>query len=73
MQRIIIDIEPAVTTSMAVEMVRAVITQGRMSENGQSYCYVTTFNVNGFEYIVECKRCAKSDKFLVSLANNFKS
>lgn len=73
MQRITIDIEPVVTTSMAVEMVRAVISQGRISDKGRSYCYATTFNVNGFEYVVECKKCAKSDKFLVSLANNFKS
>lgn len=70
MQRITIDIEPAVTTSMAVEMVRAVISQGRISEDGLSYCYATTFNVDGFEYIVACKRCAKSDKFLVSLAKS---
>lgn len=52
-----IDIESVLT------LVAIVIKQGRISKNGKSYCYLTSFNIEGQDYDLVCDLKRDSDVF----------
>lgn len=47
---------------LALWYVQQVIEEGRVSDTGTAYCYLTVFNTN---IVVNAKRNKKSDTFLV--------
>lgn len=61
MSRIIINIEDNIPQSQALQYVWNVISQGRISEEGKSYCFVTKFQ-DGTVVIADKK---KADIFCV--------
>lgn len=54
--------EKQVTSSDAMAAVAAVISAGRISSDGEAFCYLTRF-ANGLR--VSARKNAKSDKFIV--------
>ena len=44
---------------------RRIVSQGKISNEGKSYCYVTVFKVNGMEYKVVANDKTKSTMFYV--------
>ena len=54
-ERIIINIEDGIPQTEALSYVWNVIRNGRISKNGESYCYVTTFQ-NGTVVIADKKK-----------------
>ena len=63
--KIHIDIRHDISPTIALECVRQVIAQGKVSNNGKSYCYATTFNTSEGEIWVSTRQYRKSDCFLV--------
>ena len=63
--RIHIDIRHDISPTIALECVRQVIAQGKLSANGKSYCYATTFDTNEGEVWVATRPYRKSNCFLV--------
>jgi len=43
MSRLIINYDSSIETERALQIVVAVVCQGRVSNNGRQFCYVTTF------------------------------
>ena len=67
MGKIIINIQDDLDPDDAVRRVANIISEGRISNNGNDYCYVTTW-VNGTT--VTAKRNKKSDTFTVFKTNS---
>ena len=44
--KIHLDIRHGVSPTLALECVKHVIAEGKVSNNGKSYCYATTFDTN---------------------------
>lgn len=65
MSRIIIDIKDGISPSTALLLVERVIREGRVSNYGKSYCYVTSFQVGEDNIIVAINPYRKSDCFVV--------
>lgn len=65
MSRIIVDIKDGISPSTALLLVERVIREGRVSNYGKSYCYVTSFQVGNDEIIVAVNPYRKSDCFVV--------
>lgn len=65
MGRIIIDIKDSISPSTALFLVECVIGEGRISNNGKSYCYATSFQVGKDNIIVAINPYRKSDCFVV--------
>ena len=63
--KIHIDIRHDISPTIALECVKQVIKAGKMSVNGKSYCYATTFDTNDGEVWVAVRPYRKSDCFLV--------
>lgn len=63
--KIHINIKHDISLTIALECVRQVIAQGKLSANGKSYCYATTFDTNDGEVWVAVRPYRKSDCFLV--------
>lgn len=63
--KIHIDIRYDISPTIALECVRQVIKQGKLSANGKSYCYATAFGTNEGEVLVAVRPYRKSDCFLV--------
>ena len=63
--RIHIDIRHDISPTIALECVRQVIAQGKLSANGKSYCYATTFDTNEGEVWVATRPYRNSNCFLV--------
>lgn len=63
--RIHIDIRHDISPTIALECVKQVIEAGKVSANGKSYCYATTFDTNEGEVRVAARPYRKSDCFLV--------
>lgn len=63
--KIHIDIRNDISTTLALECVKQVIAQGKISDDGKSYCYLTTFNIDEGEVCVYTRPYRKSDCFLV--------
>lgn len=63
--KIHIDIRNNISPTIALECVRQVIAQGKISADGKSYCYATTFDTDEGEVWVAIRPYRKSDCFLV--------
>jgi len=63
--RIHIDIRHGISPTIALECVKQVIQQGKVSDNGKQYCYATTFDTSDGEVWVHARPYRKSDCFLV--------
>lgn len=63
--RIHIDIRHDISPTIALECVKQVIKQGKISASGKSYCYATTFGTSEGEIWVVIRPYRKSDCFLV--------
>jgi hypothetical protein len=66
MSKIIIENISKVSDSTAIDLVQYVISQGRISNNGKQYCYVTIFRSG----VAVSSHLKKSDRFIVSDNNN---
>jgi hypothetical protein len=63
--KIHLDIKHDISPTIALECVRQVIAQGKVSANGQSYCYATAFDTNEGEVWVAVRPYRKSVCFLI--------
>jgi len=63
--RLIIDIQDDVSPHVALQCVERVINGGRISGNGKSYCYASSFITSEGDVWVYCHDNKKSDKFFV--------
>ena len=63
--RIHLDIRHDISPTIALECVRQVIAQGKVSNSGKSYGYATTFDTNEGEVCVATRLYRKSDCFLI--------
>jgi hypothetical protein len=63
-RRLIVNIEDEdITDQFAMSMVKSVVTMGKISNDGKSYCYATTFGHG--EYAVEAISRANGETFYV--------
>ena len=67
MSRIIIDNRSKADDCYALELVKAVMNRGRISNNGKQYCYYAVFrgDSNGNKYGVSTDLNKASDKFTI--------
>ena len=65
MSKIHIDIRNNIDKTIALDCVKQVIQQGKISNNGKSYCLATTFKYGDEEIWVHTRPYRKSDCFLV--------
>jgi hypothetical protein len=69
MNKIIIDNQSDLDDEMAVILVKRVISNGRISNEGKQYCYLTGFTIatpeGDKEYNVATDLNKKSDKFII--------
>ncbi len=63
--KIHIDIRNDISPTVALECVKQVIVRGKISNDGKSYCYATTFDTNEGEIWVHQRLYRKSGCFLV--------
>lgn len=63
--KIHLDIRHGIPPTIALECVRQVIKRGKISSNGKSYCYATTFDTSEGEVWVSVRPYRKSDCFLI--------
>ena len=63
--KIHLDIRHDISPTIALECVRQVIAQGKISNSGKSYCYATTFNTGEGEICVATRPYRKSNCFLI--------
>lgn len=66
MKEIRIKYDDYISDELASRLVLSVINQGKISNEGKSYCYVTVFKVNGTEYKVVANDKTKSTMFYVT-------
>lgn len=66
MKEIRIKYDDNVSDELASQLVWSVINQGKISNKGKSYCYVTVLKVNGMEYKVVANDKTKSLMFYVT-------
>lgn len=57
--------EEDISNEMMLSLVSSVVAQGKISNEGKSYCYATMFEVNGQQYMVEANDKGKSQMFYV--------
>jgi hypothetical protein len=65
MQKIIIKNESDLSIIDAMRLVEGVIKNGRISNDGKQYCYLSVYEIEGFEYHVTAGQNKSSDTFLV--------
>lgn len=65
MKEIRIKYDDDISDELASQLAWSVINQGKISNDGKSYCYVTVFNVNGTEYQVTLNNKTKSIMFYI--------
>lgn len=65
MGRIIINNRSELSDSTVMEMIMSVIKNGRISNDGKQYCYLSTFIIQGKEYDVATDLRKGSDSFTV--------
>ena len=63
--KIHIDVRDDISPAIAIECVKHVVSDGRVSNNGKSYCYGTIFSTNEGKVMVATRPYRKSDCFLV--------
>ena len=65
MKEIRIKYDDEISDELASRLVLSVIHQGKISNEGKSYCYATLFEVNAQKYMVEANDKGKSQMFYV--------
>ena len=65
MTKIHLDIRHGISPIIALECVKQVVARGKVSANGKSYCYATTFDTSDGEVWVAVRPYRKSDCFLI--------
>lgn len=65
MSKIIIKNESNLSMSDCLILVRSVIDRGRISNNGNQYCFLTAFDIGGKEYCVQTGLNKSSDTFVI--------
>ena len=63
--KIHLDIRDDISPTIALECVREVVADGRVSNNGKMYCYATQFDTSTGRIWVITRRYRKSDCFLI--------
>lgn len=63
--KIHLDIRNDISQKIALECVKQVIAQGRISNNGKMYCYATSFSTNEGDIWVVTRQYRKSDCFVI--------
>lgn len=63
--KIHLDIRNDISPKIALECVKQVIAQGKISNNGKMYCYATAFSTNEGEIWVATRPYRKSDCFVI--------
>ena len=63
--KIHLDIRDDIPPTIALECVRDVVADGRVSNNGKMYCYATQFYTSIGRIWVTTRRYRKSDCFLI--------
>ena len=66
MKEIRIKYDDYISDELASQLVRSVINQGKISNDGKSYCFVTVFKANGTEYKVVANDKTKSLMFYIT-------
>lgn len=66
MKEIRIKYNDDISDELASQLVWSVINQGKISNEGKSYCFVTMFKVNGTKYKVVANDKTKSLMFYVT-------
>ena len=67
MKEIRIKYDNEISDELASRLVLSVIHQGKISNEGKSYCYATVFKVDGTEYKVVANDKTKSTIFYISV------
>lgn len=70
MKEIRIKYDDDISDEIVLQLVWSVINQGKISNEGKSYCYVTVFQVNGMRYDVVANDKTKSTMFYVRRDKN---
>tara|TARA_R110002073_G_scaffold331631_1_gene516574 strand:+ start:2670 stop:2888 length:219 start_codon:yes stop_codon:yes gene_type:complete len=65
MGKLIIRNESSLSDIQAIEIVGKVIEEGRISDNGKSYCYLSIYNLQPTKVAVSVRRNGKSDTFVL--------
>lgn len=71
MNKLIIDNRTELTDLEAVTLVSRVIAQGRISNNGEQYCYGTRITIEDKEYMIWTDLNKKSDRFVITTQQYF--
>lgn len=66
MKEIRIKYDDNISDNLASQLVWSVINQGKISNEGKSYCFATVFDVDGTEYKVVVNDKTKSTMFYVT-------
>ena len=64
-QRIEIDIRDGIAPDVALACVANVVSAGRISNDGKSYCFATTFSCDDEKIVVYTRDNRKNDCFIV--------
>lgn len=67
--KLIIDNRTELSDLEAMELVKAVVKEGRISNNGKQYCYGTTVQIDESLYGIWTDLNAKSDRFVITDKN----
>ena len=70
--KIHVDIRDGIIPVIALKCVESVVREGRVSNNGKSYAYATTFDTSDGEVWVSTRLYRKSDCFVVYKNNGVK-
>lgn len=65
MRKLIIQNDSDLSMSCAMALVESVVKQGRISNDGKQFCYLTSFDVDGHEYHVVSDLNKYSDKLTI--------
>ena len=68
--KIHLDIHDDIPPTVALNCVSKVVAEGRISNNGKSYCYATCFDTSAGEVWVTTRQYRKSDCFLITKKND---
>lgn len=66
MSKIIIENRAGISDEQALDLVKSVIKEGRISNNGRQYCYFATCDFPGGKVGISSFLNEKSDRFVVS-------
>ena len=71
MSKIIIRNSSTVSDQLALDLVSRVIQDGRVSDEGKAYCFMTVFMVGNIEIAVSTKKNKTCDTFYVYTRGEF--